>query len=196
MSTATEKRTYAKALHDALDFQELFAGCADRWEIAGSIRRRKTEVADVEHVVIPKRGMRPVPGSMFGQMDEFSLLWLRCDELLADGTIAKHVYPVTHADGSASTRTMWGEKYRGCEFRGFNHEIFTATEDSWGAILAIRTGPAEFSQRLVTALHPRGLQCDGGRVKYKRDGSTYAVPTEEKFFEACGVEWIEPEARR
>jgi DNA polymerase/3'-5' exonuclease PolX len=196
MSTVYEKRPMIQAHMDAVALISLCHGCYEKWEVAGSIRRRKLMVSDVEHVVIPKFGERGIAGSMFGQTEHCNLLWARIDDLLASGTIAKHVYPVTHADGSASTRTMWGEKYRGCEFRGFNHEIFTATEDSWGAILAIRTGPAEFSQRLVTALHPRGLQCDGGRVKYKRDGSTYAVPTEEKFFQACGVEWIEPEMRR
>lgn len=196
MSTTALKRPLAEAQADAEAFRDLFAECYERWTIAGSVRRGKSEVGDVEHVVIPTQRDRIIPGSMFGEMESVNALLVRMDELLDAGVLVKHTYDVNRADGTTGERQMWGDKYRGIDFRGHMHEVFCATPAGWGAILAIRTGPADFSKRLVTSLHPRGLQCEGGRVKYKRDGKVYATPTEESFFVACGVPWLEPKERR
>lgn len=103
-------------------------------------------------------------------------------------------------------------------FRGFTHELFTADADSWGAILAIRTGPAELSKSLVTNLLRRGMRCKEGRVwrcvpcchcqaappgKCRAcDGTglepegAVPTPTERSFFDLCGVRYLDPEDRR
>jgi DNA polymerase/3'-5' exonuclease PolX len=194
MSTGL-KRSHAVAIADAEAFRALFDGCYERWEIAGSVRRCKPEVADVEHVVIPKIG--PVAsGGLFNEQADANLLWSKLDALVELSTVAKHLYTSSHADGSTSVSPRWGDKYRGVDFRGFNHEIFTANPRNWGSILTIRTGPAQFSERMVTMLHPRGLQNDGGFVRYKRTGAIYETPTEESFFIACGQSFVAPEGRR
>lgn len=196
VSTTSTKRQLLDAVADAQAFRDLFAETFERWEFAGSIRRKKPEVGDVEHVVIPRTGDAPVIGSMFGEAATVNLFLHRCDELLDTGAIAKHVYAVNLASGDTTTRTMWGQKYRGISFRGHLHEVFCATPENWGSILAIRTGPADFSQRMVTALHPRGLQQMEGFVRYKRDGKMYPTRDEQAFFSACGVEYTEPEKRQ
>lgn len=175
MSTTATKRPLAKAIAEAEAFRDLCAGAYHRWEIAGSVRRHKPEVGDIEHVVIP----------------DGNALWARLESLLpgdglwgeAVGTIEKAGYP----DGSH----RWGEKYRGVMFRGFRHEIFAADALNWGAILAIRTGPAEFSQRLVTDIKRGGLRQDGGYVK-DAHGNIVSVPDEATFLRLCGSAWIEP----
>jgi DNA polymerase/3'-5' exonuclease PolX len=180
MSTSI-KRPLKDAQQDANDFRGLFPGCYERWEIAGSVRRLKADVGDVEHVVIPKGDK----------------LWRRIEELTRDADnmfadpnapFVKHVYPNgTH---------RWGERYRGVDFRSFAHEIFVADVENWGAILAIRTGPAEFSEMLVTRLKVGGrLRQQDGFVRYP-DNSIYAVKTETQFFNACGVEYCEPSQRK
>lgn len=186
MSTTTSKRPLAEALKDAQSFRDLFEGHYSRWMIAGSVRRQKPEVADIEHVVII--------GPTF---------WKSMESLLDPGgmfpdpasPLSKHVYKMNHKDGTITDQFRWGDKYRGADFRGFNHEVFTADEDNWGAILAIRTGPAEYSEHLVTVIQRKGLKQADGYVVYK-SGDRYKVPTEQSFFDACGVPFVEPRLRK
>lgn len=192
MSTSTAKRSHAEAIADARAFKSLFDGAYERWEFAGSIRRNRPEVSDVEHVVIPTIGDA---GGLFPGASQTNLLMQRCDQLLGQGIISKHVYEVNYADGTTGTRSMWGDIYRGVSFAGSLHEIFSATADNWGSILAIRTGSAEFSEMLVTKIKSRGLCQRNGYVRYVSDGKIYVTRTEEAFFEACGVKWIPPERR-
>lgn len=181
MSTGT-KIPLDKAMQNAERFRSLFDGTYDRWEIAGSIRRKRPMVGDVEHVVIP-RG------------ENGSQLWGRVNDLLAtdgglfagDGALMKAVYPNgTH---------RWGNRYRGIVFEGVRHEVFIADKANWGAILAIRTGPAEFSKRLVTDLRTRGYRQQGGYL-LDNAGQVIDVPDERTFLEFCGCRWIEPEDRK
>jgi DNA polymerase/3'-5' exonuclease PolX len=190
------KRPWRQAHADAEAFRELFVGMYSRWEFGGSVRRRKDFVGDVEHIVIPAWGDTPAAGGLFGQTERINLMLQRADELLAAGTIAKHVYPVNHADGTTGETTKWGDKYRGCEFRGFNHEIFSAHEGNWGAIFAIRTGPGEFSKRLVTVMQGCGYRQVDGFVERISDGQRIAMPDEETYFKICGLAYLKPEARQ
>lgn len=186
MSTSI-RRPHFDAEVDAFAFRDLFFGCYERWEIAGSVRRKKSEVGDVEHVVIPKRNFR-------GE----SLLWHRIEKLTRDpndmfadpdAPLSKHQYP---PNGSP----RWGEKYRGVDFRGFAHEIFCAESANWGSVLTIRTGPAAFSEMLVTRLKQSGkLRQQDGYVRYP-DGSIFATPDEANYFKVCGVPFCAPADRR
>lgn len=218
MSTVTSsgKRKLADALYDAEDFRMLFNDLFERWEIAGSIRRKKPEVGDVEHVVIPKFGQ---PGAttatgLFGSADgaDVNLVFDKLDAIVRGpaAIVVKHVY--------GATGHRWGNKYRGVDFRGFNHEIFVADENNWGPALAIRTGPAEFSQKLVTRIRDHGHRNIDGYVwrcercacatrgKPNKDCLACAgtglsavekisVGDERAYLELCGVGWIEPEKR-
>lgn len=203
MSTTATKRTYREALTDATAFRDRFATLYERWEIAGSVRRGKSEVGDIEHVVIPKFGEVAVGGGLFAQTATVNLVWHELERLAAAGQLQKHVY--------GATGFRWGEKYRGVDFNGFNHEIFCADADNFGPTLAIRTGPAEFSQRLVVALRHGGM-CNkhgkvwryhpcacGGKCPDCEDGDildvSLAVPDEREYFKLCGLNWIEPKDR-
>ena len=177
--SAGPKRKLAQAREDAEAFRELFSGRYERWEIAGSVRRGKPEVGDIEHVVMP---------------GDYPAFLAYMDELLGNpmfGTpaiIGKAVY----SDGSH----RWGKKYRGCMFREFRHEVFLADARNFGAILTIRTGPEEFSERMVTRLKSGGrIRQIEGYVRYVADGSVIAVPTERAYFDLCGEPWTEPGAR-
>src|SRR5689334_8378943 len=92
MSTATVKRSFAEALVDAEAFRDLFEGCYERWEIAGSLRRMKAEVGDVEHVVIPIFGEVATTSGLFAEKRRANLIWHRLDELVAYRQVTKHLY--------------------------------------------------------------------------------------------------------
>lgn len=93
MSTALAKRTYADALDDAQAFRALFPpACYERWEFAGSLRRRRPEVADVEHLIIPNHGDVERGDGLFTVTERVNLLWFHLDALLRGGQVRKHVY--------------------------------------------------------------------------------------------------------
>ncbi len=192
----------ADARKIAEDFARLFDGTWDKWVIAGSVRRQKPDVGDIEHVCIPKlEAVRvPVKGteSLFGgppetRVEVVNRLWQRADELLLCGEIAKALYGETQT-------TRWGDKLRGVVWKGIKHEIFSADRDNWGCILTIRTVPAEFSKAMVTKLNiDQVYRQHEGYLRYvgsAGDGRIKPCPDEETFFAAVGWEYRAPEKRR
>jgi DNA polymerase/3'-5' exonuclease PolX len=171
-----EKRPLGQCIIDADAFMLLFAGHFEQWAVAGSVRRQKPEVGDIEHVVVPKPSMLDrmdslLPGSLFGGEDR---------------PLAKAI----KSDG----RTRWGQKYRAVTFRGFTHEVFFAEPGNFGAVLAIRTGPAEFSKQCVTRALSRGMEQREGWLRY-RNGDRIQTPDEETWFKMLGMQCIPPEER-
>lgn len=191
MSTTTTKRSHADALADAMHFRALFpAACYTRWEFAGSLRRNRPEVSDVEHVVTPAFGeVRASDGLFATTRAGVNLIGHRLDQLVTEGVVTKHVY-------GESRTNRWGDLYRGADFNGFNHEVFMADADNFGAILAIRTGPADYSQQLVTRLKAGGMyRQSGGYVMHVKSGERVPARDERAYFTLCRLSYVEPEKR-
>lgn len=193
MSTITAdsraRSTWEQAIADVKAIRDLIGldAVTERWNMAGSVRRRELTVGDVEYVAIPRYGQRPGEG-LFAEPRATNLLWERLDELVEAGELEQARYGV-------SGTTRWGDRYRGVCFRGYKHEFFLATPDTFGYHLAIRTGPADYSRFLVTALQRQGLRGIDGEVIDQRTGELVCCPEESDFFAAAGVELIEPRCR-
>lgn len=183
---------YALAVADAL-VAELAPAC-DRIEIAGSLRRGEREVGDIELVCIPR-----LERDLFGAVDLEAPTELDrvLERLEAEFRIARRLT-------SAGT-ARWGPraKYAIAVKSGIPVDLFAVLPPAqWGAILAIRTGPKEYSERLVTTCKRRGLRCEDGRLvrpgEVRLDGRDFelATPEERDFIEACGLPYLSPEQRR
>jgi DNA polymerase (family 10) len=174
----------------------LLAPACERVEVAGSIRRRKADVGDVELVAVPK--LEPVTdlfGAVTGQRD---LLHERCAALLAEGVFAHRL----GVDGKRS----FGPKSKRLRFTHdgapFPLDLFVVTPPAqWGAVFTIRTGPGDFSKRLVTSrlqypgygLMPAGMREHEGSLW--DGGRPVPTPEEGDFFAALGLAWLPPELR-
>ena len=77
--------------------------------------------------------------------------------------------------------------------QGIKLDCFTANAKNWGYILAIRTGPASFSKRLVTALRKEGHAGEDGYVTWR--GKAIATPEELDVFQLAKIPWVEPRLR-
>lgn len=139
-----------------------------RISIAGSIRRKAPEVGDIEVVAIPK----PYEVNLF-------------------------------STGIAEVVNQW-PKVKGelpCRYTrrrlpdGIDLDLFLADRDNWGYILAIRTGPADFSRRLMAALKNNGYTPAGGYLAGPFNPKT-PCREETDLFLFAGMKWTEPENRK
>lgn len=141
-----EARIHAVALAAQL------RGSCERLTIAGSIRRARPDVGDIELVAIPV--IDTVPDGMFDK-GKVNRLTEAVDRLIEEGILGSH-----------PTDPKRGERYSKLMLRpvGLQVDLFSATVDTWGLILLIRTGPADYSREFVTDLHQRHLHAAGGEL--------------------------------
>jgi DNA polymerase/3'-5' exonuclease PolX len=167
----------AEALDAANKIYDLLAPICERVAIAGSLRRGKPDVGDIEIVCVP--------------MPEADLFGDECVNSLR-----------IHSDLIHAGYRMG--KFDGDHFKQFdagpcNCDLFITTRPQFGVIFTIRTGCAEFSHRLVTPrsqgglLMPSSLRVKDGRIWH--GDTAYDTPEEINVFEIMGLKWIPPEER-
>lgn len=140
----------------------------DRIEIAGSIRRRKPDVGDIEIVAIPK----PYDVGLFAT---------------GIATVVDQWPRVRGELPCKYTQRMLPE--------GIALDLFFANADNWGLIFAIRTGSAEYSHHvLARGWSVRGWKSVDG-VLHNSAGKPVPTPEEEDVFRIAGVDWVPPEQR-
>lgn len=75
-------------------------------------------------------------------------------------------------------------------------DLYPVLSDAeWGVALTLKTGPAKFVNEMVEHAKLCGINCDGHRLTMANDNSIVPASTEEKFFEICGMPYLEPEQR-
>lgn len=166
----------------------LALGC-ERIRIAGSIRRRRPDVGDIELVAVPR--FAELADGLFETRRQ-SELDILVDTLLLQGTLATH-----------PTDPKRGERYAKLVHRasGLQVDLFTARPETFGLILLIRTGPAAFSQELVTEARRRGLHVANGELHRgslgcgSRRCEVIPTPQEADVFAAMGMAYILPAER-
>lgn len=146
----------------------------ERAEIAGSVRRKRPEVNDIEMVVIPKT----IPGGLF-----------------KDIAIRDPGFVSTVGQWFAIKGNAWDGKYTQVVLPdGINLDLFIATPDNFGLLLAIRTGSADYSHQVLARGWSRlGYESKGG-VLWK-DGKPTYIREERALFDLLGIPWLEPEKR-
>ena len=139
----------------------------NRIEIAGSIRREKPNVKDIEIVCISKS------------------------------------YDIGLFESGIATVVNKWQKIKGelpCRYTqrllpdNIVLDLFFATLENWGLILAIRTGSAGYSHKiLATRWVQFGYKSEGGILK--RNGIEYPIYEEKDLFKLLNLKWIEPKHR-
>lgn len=179
MSEST-KRPYSQMYGIACGLVERLRPACQRIAVAGSIRRKKAMIGDIEIVAIPT----PIT-DLFGTPVSTTLV---------DATLA--VWPIRFVKN--------GQKYKQFTFEGRSGETYTVDlflqpdPATWGINYMIRTGSPEFSKRMVTrrslgGYMPDDLRVDGARVW--RNGTAIETPEEADVFALWGMDFVEPEDR-
>jgi DNA polymerase/3'-5' exonuclease PolX len=163
----------------------------ERIEVAGSLRRKTEDVGDVEIVCIPKV-----------EFPQMSLLGIGSEQgpkvtpLYEAVERLEYVEPRVDENGA----TKMGPRYMALrdKYTGVPIDFFCVLPPAqWGVIMTIRTGPADFSHKLMKIAKRRGYRCEDGVLKdvRRRNGEPVLTPEERDFFKTISVAWTEPEKR-
>ena len=156
-----------KALEIAEKTKELLAPYCERIEIAGSIRRKKPEVKDIELVAIPK----PYDVGLFEN---------------GIATVVNQWKKVKGELPCKYTQRILPD--------GITLDLFFANQENWGLIYALRTGSADYSHKvLATGWVKLGYNSEGGQLSI--NGKEIKIPEEKDLFKLIGIPYIEPELR-
>lgn len=169
MSKVETRFPYLQALQWAQSLADAAADLSPRVHIAGSIRRRRDDIGDVDLVVLDL-GDNP---------------WLR-------GQIATRIALLGY------TQTKDGEKIASfTRPERPSLDIYYATPETWGITLLVRTGSAAHNIKLVDAgkrcTPTRRLMVSRGIVDTA--DKVVASHDELEIFAALGLKYVEPEDR-
>ena len=189
-----ERIPLAEAERIAAELVEMLRPACERIEIAGSIRRRKADVGDIELLAIPRiMPVRNLLGEPAASIDKLDLL---CRELVRGGVLTAR---------GANGRSALGPRYKRLAYQGFPVDLFSVLPPAqFGVLFLIRTGPAEFSRRFVTHRRRGGMLPEWLVV---REGALWQrmpdrllklvdAPEEGDVFRLLSIDYIPPEARR
>lgn len=175
-------------LEDAQVFAEKILGIlqpfCERVAVAGSIRRGRPEVNDIDVVAIPK----PVdmPGGLCGVAH------------YSESQVWKDLIPI------ALLKHDIVAEMRGQELLRFKFtkpelqvDLYRARPETWGVILLIRTGSKEHNVKLCSLARSKGLKLSAceGVVTQEGFGKIIGSKTEEEIFSALGLGFVEPKDR-
>jgi len=154
-----------------------------RAEVAGSIRRRKENVKDVEIVAQVSDWQ-----SLFSSLEQWG-------EFIKPG--CPDVIPWPPKEGARYLRMMLKE--------GVKLDLFITSPENWGVLFAMRTGsgvgPDGNPMRgFIPGMFSRWKKVSGGGKMTNGyptlpDGRTIIVREEEDFFRLCGVKFVDPVER-
>lgn len=179
------------ALEVAKEIHATLMPFCHRCKIAGSLRRGRPFVSDIEVLFIPKMG--PNTEVLFPDDSDQVNLALKCiDKGLANGWILQR----PNSQGSV----CWGEKNRLAIHAGSGIPVdfFATTEEAWWNSLVIRTGGKRTNLALTMGANRKGLTLHayGSGFTHLKTGKTIQTHSEQDVFRIAGVTYSEPQFRQ
>lgn len=197
MSSTTDRIPKVRGVELAWELLAILSPFCERIELAGSIRRGRADVGDVELVCLPR--FEPAPTDLFGDPigHGANLLDRECDRLVKEGVFTKRL--------DRLKRPRWGSGTKWATFRGVALDLYPVIAPAqWGVAFLIRTGSAAFAKRLVTATQHGGWMPDGRWIasgalwRWKVpgvEGEIIPTPEEPDVFAEMGLAYVPPERR-
>lgn len=178
----------AAALAVVRELLPLLTPCCERIIVAGSLRRGRQDVGDVELLFIPRFEERQIDLVTRVPVD---LAAEAIEGMRGSGVLAKR-------EGE-SGHTGWGPKNKlAVHVRsGIPVDLFTATEENWFNYLVCRTGPKESNQRIAEKAKSEGWTWNPYKAGFTDNANGRVMPmrSEREVFEFLGLPFDEPRDR-
>lgn len=204
----------------------LWTPFVERLEIAGSVRRKKPEVKDLEVVLIPRRVEIRVPGELYPQ--EVNALhegllhgrictgcarlvpcmgWCGCNVEVR----AHSIEAIKPGSQEIEPDLRWAEKGENKYWRLYlprkmlKVDVFLVSPETWGLLYMIRTGSGvgpggNPHLGFAPAMLRRWKRLTGGHAEEGRlvtgDGQVLETPEEEDVFRAVRLRMVDPRDRQ
>ena len=143
-----------------------------RVEVAGSIRRRRDTVNDIDLVVEPK------PQCWIKLINEMRRGFNAVTEKQGDKLATLHV-PFASKQGQGYVQV----------------DLYRASKITWGILLLIRTGSAEYNIFLAKLAIRKGYRLTYSKGLLNEKGKVIASKTERDVFQALELDYISPQDR-
>lgn len=165
---------------------ELLTPFCDRIAIAGSIRRRKPFVKDVEIIYIPQMVEASPPGSLFPE--RVSAVDMALHGILERGHLTRRL--------SRDGRPTWGPKNKLTvdTLSGVPVDFFSTTAAAWYSYLICRTGSAQHNIRLAARAQSLGYKWHPYSGLETPDDHI-SLESEEHLYQLLKLPYLKPEAR-
>lgn len=185
----SDKKKYprAEAMKVAAELCSVLMPLADRFIVAGSLRRRKLEVGDIEIVYVPKIRMVKPADDFFAPpapVNDFDNILI---SLITVGVLKKRLTVM----GSET----WGQKnkYAVHVKSGIPVDFFSATEENWFNYLVCRTGGKDNNTLIAGTAQARGWKWEPYSPGFiDQHGGQQLVTSERDVFELIGLPYKEP----
>lgn len=159
---------------------------------AGSLRRMRPMVGDLEVVYVPRIEARPDPGDLLGHPIPTNLVDVHLNELLRPaGMVTKR----PKVDGSFT----WGAQNKLAVWTatGLGVDFFQTDKDNFWSLLVCRTGPMEFNTRVCLEAERRGLKWNpyrGFEDRFTKE-LVFVPRSERGLFDFLRWPYLEPKDR-
>lgn len=164
------KRPYSEMIVIAEEIKSALEPHVHRIEIAGSLRRKKDLISDIEIVLIPK----PYETGLFAT----GIAEVIDDWKTMRGSLDKHC------------------KYTQRVYKGTPVDLFFCEFENWGNTLAVRTGSADYSFKVLASGWKKAGYESRENYLYEIGTDNKIILLEEKdLFDLISVPYIEPEKR-
>lgn len=144
-----------------------------RIEIAGSIRRVRSHVHDIDLVVEPKPG-------------ELEDLWQRC---------LRSSEPIKCGDQARTFVLDNGLHVDLWIARPMHSDLLDTTPGNWGSLFLCKTGSTGHNINLVNRAKDLGLRWQPHEGVFNHRGELLASETEEQIFDTLQLDFVNPEER-
>ena len=173
----------------AEDLITLLRPACERIQVAGSIRRNKARVGDIELLAISKVAPAFITLGPDKTPLGFIHLEARVSELIAKGILDYRLNKLG--------RRTYGRLNKALVHTpsGIAVDLFSTRPEYWGMSLLVRTGSPEFNIRVFSRFKALGLKGHAYAGVEDLAGPYYACPTEEDVFRLLQWDYVPPENR-
>lgn len=167
---------FAEAFELARTVSEALEPVCVRSKVAGSLRRRRPDVGDIEFVVEPLTDL-VLPGLDRPGPPNVDIIRTAAAKL---GDLQPNKNPLAR---QLTIENLLGRTGLRCEL------YLVHPPAQWGSILAIRTGPRALAPLVMKGFRRQGLRHINGHVP------GHSTATEEEYFQLAGVPFVIPRLR-